>query len=40
MRLNFSLWRENPENKLPNWRLEFLIAPYSVPRDLAIVEDL
>ena len=28
MRLKFSLWRPNPVNQLPNWRLEFLITPY------------
>ena len=32
MRLNFSLWRPNPENKSPNWRLECFII--TLPRDI------
>ena len=32
MRLNVSLWRPNPENQSPNWRLERFII--TLPRDI------
>ena len=32
MRLNFSLWRPNPESQSPNWRLERFII--TLPRDI------
>ena len=38
MRLNFSLWRPNPESQSPNWQLERFIV--TLPRDIENLKNL